>query len=254
MSFVSPLALLVLLAIPLALFAHVAAGRRRRRYPVRFPALGTLESGRLLTIATTLGRSLLILIPAAAFVPSRALGTFPVIVSAIVPSEGVATERKAVARGRETAPRPMRVFTAHDLLGEPTQCDYTGKGNTSISRNSDDENDTWRAHISAGDCDLTIRTIGKVRFASDLSDVQSVPPNGSFLLTESDALTTRRIEIRSDASGRMTRSGCCSPAILWKRSSSKISRVRPKAKRHSFSVAPCAAIVIRPTICRWLEV
>jgi hypothetical protein len=97
------------------------------------------------------------------------------------------------------------VFTAHDLLGEPTQCDYKGKGNTSISRNSDDENDTWRAHISAGDCDLTIRTIGKVRFASDLSDVQSVPPNGSFLLTESDALTTRRIEIRSDASGRMTR-------------------------------------------------
>lgn len=149
--------------------------------------------------------ALLILIPAAAFVPSRALGTFPVIVSAIVPSEGVVAERKAVARPRATAPRPMRVFTAHDLLGEPTQCDYTGKGNTSISRNSDDENDTWRAHISAGDCDLTIRTIGKVRFASDLSDVQSVPPNGSFLLTESDALTTRRIEIRSDASGRMTR-------------------------------------------------
>lgn len=44
MSFVSPLALLVLLAIPLALFAHVAAGRRRRRYPVRFPALTTLAA------------------------------------------------------------------------------------------------------------------------------------------------------------------------------------------------------------------
>ena len=44
MSFVSPLALLVLLAIPLALLAHVAAGRRRRRYPVRFPALATLAA------------------------------------------------------------------------------------------------------------------------------------------------------------------------------------------------------------------
>lgn len=44
MSFMSPLALLVLLAVPLALLAHVAAGRRRRRYPVRFPALPTLAA------------------------------------------------------------------------------------------------------------------------------------------------------------------------------------------------------------------
>lgn len=44
MSFVAPLALLVLAAIPLALIAHVAAGRRRRRYPVRFPALATLAA------------------------------------------------------------------------------------------------------------------------------------------------------------------------------------------------------------------
>jgi beta-lactamase regulating signal transducer with metallopeptidase domain len=153
----------------------------------------------------------LIVIPASAFVPARALGTFPVIVSAIVPSEGVAPERKAVGRGTRSAQRAAgalrasRVFTAADLLGEPTQCDYGKKGNTSVSRNSDDEKETWRAHISAGDCDLTIRAIGKVRFAADLSDVQSVPPGGSFLLTESDALTTRRIEIRSDDGGRMTR-------------------------------------------------
>jgi beta-lactamase regulating signal transducer with metallopeptidase domain len=148
----------------------------------------------------------LIVIPASAFVPSRALGTFPVIVSAIVPSEGIAAERKAIARGRSAAQHEApRIFTAADLLGEPTQCDYGKKGNTSVSRNSDDEKETWRAHISAGDCDVTIRAIGKVRFASDLSDVQSVPPGGSFLLTESDALTTRRIEIRSDDGGRMTR-------------------------------------------------
>ena len=150
--------------------------------------------------------ALLILIPAAAFVPSRALGTFPVIVSAIVPSESMVAERKAATRAKSpTRAQVTRVFTANDLLGEPTQCDYTRKGNTSISRNSDDEKETWRAHISAGDCDVTIRAIGKVRFASDLSDVQSVPAGGSFLLTESDALTTRRIEIRSDDGGRMTR-------------------------------------------------
>ena len=150
--------------------------------------------------------ALLILIPAAAFVPSRALGTFPVIVSAIVPSEGIVAERKAVSRGtRAAGNKVVRVFTANDLLGEPTQCDYSGKGNTSISRNSDDENDTWRAHISTGDCDLTIRAIGKVRFANDLSDVQSLPPGGSFVLTENDALTTRRVEMRSDDGGRLTR-------------------------------------------------
>ena len=150
--------------------------------------------------------ALLIMIPAAAFVPSRAMGTFPVIVSAIVPSEGVVAERRAVSRPKSTARREAaRVFTMDDLLGEPTQCDYSKKGNTSVSRNSDDEKETWRAHISSGDCDVTIRAIGKVRFASDLSDVQSVPANGSFILTESDALTTRRIEIRSDDGGRMTR-------------------------------------------------
>ena len=150
--------------------------------------------------------TLLILIPAAAFVPSRALGTFPVIVSAIVPSEGMVAERQPTAHGKKGLRSDVvRVFTASDLLGEPTQCDYGKKGNTSVSRNSDDEKETWRAHISAGDCDVTIRAIGKVRFASDLSDVQSVPANGSFLLTESDALTTRRIEIRADDGGRMTR-------------------------------------------------
>ena len=149
--------------------------------------------------------AVLILIPAAAFVP-EARATFPVIVSAIVPSEAIVAERKAVPGGKRAAlGTPVRVFTANDLLGQPTQCDYGKKGNSSISRNSDDEKETWRAHISAGDCDITIRVIGKVRFASDLSDVQSVPAGGSFLLTESDELTTRRIEIRSDDAGRMTR-------------------------------------------------
>jgi Ca-activated chloride channel family protein len=42
MSFASPLALLCLALLPLAVIAHVAAQRRRRRYPVRFTALSTL--------------------------------------------------------------------------------------------------------------------------------------------------------------------------------------------------------------------
>jgi hypothetical protein len=150
--------------------------------------------------------AVLIVIPASAFVPSRALGTFPVIVSAIVPSEAVVAERKAPPRAARSAQRQVpRVFTAVDLLGEPTQCDYTKKGNTSINRNSDDEKETSRAHISAGDCDLTIRTIGKVRYASDLSDVASISAGGSLLVTESDELTTRRVDIRSDGDGRLTR-------------------------------------------------
>jgi Ca-activated chloride channel family protein len=43
-SFASPLALLCLLAVPLAVLLHVDGGRRRRRYPVRFPALATLAA------------------------------------------------------------------------------------------------------------------------------------------------------------------------------------------------------------------
>jgi Ca-activated chloride channel family protein len=44
MSFASPVALLCLLALPLALLVHVQAQRRRRRYPVRFTALSTLAA------------------------------------------------------------------------------------------------------------------------------------------------------------------------------------------------------------------
>ena len=44
MSFASPLALLCLSAVPLAVLAHVAAQRRRRRYPVRYTALSTLAA------------------------------------------------------------------------------------------------------------------------------------------------------------------------------------------------------------------
>ena len=44
MSFETPLALLCLAAVPLALLVHVSAQRRRRRYPVRFPALATLAA------------------------------------------------------------------------------------------------------------------------------------------------------------------------------------------------------------------
>lgn len=44
MSFASPLALLCLFAVPLAVLAHVSAQRRRRRYPVRFTAVSTLAA------------------------------------------------------------------------------------------------------------------------------------------------------------------------------------------------------------------
>jgi Ca-activated chloride channel family protein len=44
MSFASPVALLCLFAVPLAVLAHVAAQRRRRRYPVRFTAVSTLAA------------------------------------------------------------------------------------------------------------------------------------------------------------------------------------------------------------------
>jgi Ca-activated chloride channel family protein len=43
-SFQAPLALLCLFAVPLAILVHVSAQQRRRRYPVRFPALATLAA------------------------------------------------------------------------------------------------------------------------------------------------------------------------------------------------------------------
>jgi len=44
MSFATPLALAFLLVVPAAIAAHVAAQRRRRRYPIRYPALATLAA------------------------------------------------------------------------------------------------------------------------------------------------------------------------------------------------------------------
>jgi Ca-activated chloride channel family protein len=43
-SFQAPLALLCLFAVPLAILVQMSAQRRRRRYPVRFPALATLAA------------------------------------------------------------------------------------------------------------------------------------------------------------------------------------------------------------------
>jgi Ca-activated chloride channel family protein len=43
-SFTSPIALLCLAALPLLVFGHLDAERRRRRYPVRYTALSTLAS------------------------------------------------------------------------------------------------------------------------------------------------------------------------------------------------------------------
>jgi len=43
-GFATPLALLCLAAVPLALLAHSAAQHRRRRYPVRYTALSTLAA------------------------------------------------------------------------------------------------------------------------------------------------------------------------------------------------------------------
>ena len=44
MSFAAPLALLCLAIVPLAVLAHIAAQRRRRRYPVRYTALSVLAA------------------------------------------------------------------------------------------------------------------------------------------------------------------------------------------------------------------
>jgi beta-lactamase regulating signal transducer with metallopeptidase domain len=148
----------------------------------------------------------LVVIPASAFVPAgRQLGVAPIIVSAIVPSEGIVAGGRDIIQPAARATMPPRIFTARDLLGEPTQCDYSKKGNTSISRNADDDSETSRVHISAGDCDLTVRVNGKIRYANDLSDVLAVSPGGSIVITESDEITTRRVDIRPDGSGRLTR-------------------------------------------------
>jgi hypothetical protein len=148
----------------------------------------------------------LVVIPASAFVPAgRQLGVAPIIVSAIVPSEGIVAGGRDIIQPAARATMPPRIFTASDLLGQPTQCDYSKKGNTSISRNADDDSETSRVHISAGDCDLTVRVNGKIRYATDLSDVLSVSAGGSIVITESDEITTRRVDIRPDGSGRLTR-------------------------------------------------
>ncbi|MGQ0714462.1 MAG: M56 family metallopeptidase [Gemmatimonadaceae bacterium] len=146
----------------------------------------------------------LVVIPASAFVPASEFSMAPIIVSAIVPSEGIVAERE-YRPGRARAVVPPRIFTLDDLLGEPTQCDYSGKGSTSINRNADDDGEASRVSISAGDCDLTVRVNGKVRYANDLSDVLSISSGGSLVITESDATMVRRIEIRPDGDGSLRR-------------------------------------------------
>lgn len=63
----------------------------------------------------------------------------------------------------------------------------------------------WRARWSGDDCSIDMRATGEVKFNSDFTDILSVSNGGSLDITDVDGNTTRRLSLRPDRGGRMTR-------------------------------------------------
>ena len=114
-----------------------------------------------------------------AFVPSRALGNLPVIVSGSSPSEAVVAEQKRAGRARAArSAQSWSRFTASDLLGQPTQCDYGKKGTPASRETVMMTRRLARAHLGAIATSRSARSASALR--ERLSDVERVPPGVSF--------------------------------------------------------------------------
>jgi hypothetical protein len=73
---------------------------------------------------------------------------------------------------------------------------------TSVSINSDDSGrGRTNVKFAAGDCSLELRADGEFKLRPDLSDIESIDRGGYVIVEERDGRSSRRLEVRSTASG-----------------------------------------------------
>lgn len=84
-------------------------------------------------------------------------------------------------------------------------CRRSGGSAENWHEQRDGEMVRWRAHWSGSDCSIDIRSTGEVRFNDDFSDISGIARGGSLEITENRGGVVRRVTMRNDALGRLSR-------------------------------------------------
>jgi beta-lactamase regulating signal transducer with metallopeptidase domain len=117
-----------------------------------------------------------------------------------LPAAAPAPESPAVA-----PQAPPSIATSSDAAPEPCWR-QEGKGGSHSNWTQDDgRNRRWTVRWGSGRCRVEMEADGKIEFTSDLTDIASLSPHGSFALREIDGDVERRLEIMADGSGALTR-------------------------------------------------
>jgi hypothetical protein len=84
-------------------------------------------------------------------------------------------------------------------------CRRNGGSAENWHEQNDGEMVRWRAHWSGTGCSIDIRSAGEIRFNDDFTDISSIARSGWLEITEMRNGLTRRVTIRNDALGRLSR-------------------------------------------------
>jgi hypothetical protein len=115
-----------------------------------------------------------------------------------------------------TAPRsvvaPLIASLAVVLIAAPTasalqtaDCQRNARSIENSHEQHDNDLIRWRARWSGDNCRIDLIATGEIRFNADFTDITSITNDGTLDLLDVDGSTSRRLTMRPDRSGRLTR-------------------------------------------------
>ena len=112
--------------------------------------------------------------------------------------QGAARPAAASNQPKTNAPAPVAALRVNSgAVASQDGCWAAHRRNTSISHNSDSDDEIETMKWSSGRCSGLVRIEGKIRFSDDFTSVLSLSPNGLFKIEEDDGDTDRRLVIRN---------------------------------------------------------
>jgi len=88
---------------------------------------------------------------------------------------------------------------------QPADCQRNARSIENSHEQHDNDLIRWRARWSGDNCRIDLIATGEIRFNSDFTDITSITNDGTLDLLDVDGSTSRRLTMRPDRSGRLTR-------------------------------------------------
>jgi hypothetical protein len=95
--------------------------------------------------------------------------------------------------------------TAPKAAALPGTCQRNARSIENSHEQHDNDLIRWRARWSGDNCRIDLIATGEIRFNSDFTDIASITNDGTLDLLDVDGSTSRRLTMRPDRSGRLTR-------------------------------------------------